>query len=92
MKWKNTIKTLLGPADPKLKWKPIYQVTFTKGGREVVKDLELDLDYFTTELRGLDWYSPRSGLMPGSHNVSKLQSSSARVFTKRLKSCCGFSQ
>jgi hypothetical protein len=40
---------LITARDRKLKWEPTCQVTFMKGGREVVKDLELDLDYVTAE-------------------------------------------
>ena len=36
-------------ADPQLKWKPTCQIMFMKRGREVVKDLKLDLDYVTAE-------------------------------------------
>jgi hypothetical protein len=36
-------------ADRKLRWKPSCQVTFMKVGREMVKDLKLDLDYDTAE-------------------------------------------
>ena len=43
-----TILITAGPAAAK-KWKPICQVTFMKGGREVVKDLKLVLDYDTAE-------------------------------------------
>jgi hypothetical protein len=44
-----TILITAGPAERKLKWKPTCQVTFTKGGQEVIRDLKLDLDYNTAE-------------------------------------------
>jgi hypothetical protein len=44
-----TILIRARPTDRKLKWKPSCQITFTKGGREVVKALNLDLDYETAE-------------------------------------------
>jgi hypothetical protein len=44
-----TILITAKPADPQLKWKPTCQIMFMKRGREVVKDLKLDLDYITAE-------------------------------------------
>jgi hypothetical protein len=44
-----TILITAKPAVPQLKWKPICQIVFIKGGREVIKDLKLDLDYLTAE-------------------------------------------
>ena len=48
--YKNTnIVITAEPADPQLRWKPVCQMTFMNGGREVVKNLKLNLDYDTAE-------------------------------------------
>jgi hypothetical protein len=44
-----TIMITVGLSDRRMRWKPICRVKFMKSGREVIKDLELDLDYGTSE-------------------------------------------
>jgi hypothetical protein len=44
-----TIMITVGLGDRRMRWKPICRVKFMKGGREVIKDLKLDLDYGTSE-------------------------------------------
>ena len=60
-----TILITVGLADCIIRCKPTCRVKFMKGGREVIKDLKLDLDYDTlSKQSGRDSYSRKSGLMP----------------------------
>lgn len=82
-----TILITAGPADPKLKWKPICQVTY-ESGREVVKELKLDLEYDTaeqTERAGLvfskKWVEPgRCRRASDQHVGNNCCADSKRVF------------
>lgn len=44
-----TIMITVGLGERRMRWKPICRVKFMKGGREVIKDLKLDLDYGTSK-------------------------------------------
>ena len=44
-----TILITARPVDPKSRWKPTCKVKLMKSGREVFKDLTLDLEYETVE-------------------------------------------
>jgi hypothetical protein len=44
-----TIMITVGLGERRMRWKPICRVKFMKRGREMIKDLELDLDYGTSE-------------------------------------------
>jgi hypothetical protein len=44
-----TIMITAGLADRRLRWKPTCRVKFTKGEREVIQALKLDLDYGTSQ-------------------------------------------
>jgi hypothetical protein len=44
-----TILITASPADKTSRWKPTCQLKFMTGGREVIRDLPLDLDYETVE-------------------------------------------
>ena len=44
-----TIMITVGLGDRRMRRKPICRIQFIKVGREVIKDLKLDLDYGTSE-------------------------------------------
>ena len=58
-----TIMITMGLGERRMRWKPICRVKFMKGRREVIKDLELDLDYGTSEQAERASHSRKSGLM-----------------------------
>ena len=58
-----TIMITVGLGERRMRWKPICRVKFMKGRREVIKDLELDLDYGTSEQAERASHSQKSGLM-----------------------------